>query len=267
MMRVVCLILLAVMACTGLAAAEGIGLGVGAYGGVSFPIIQDDTGGGGVFGLRVPVKVIPLITVEPFYLTSSLNDVDEEIGGITYTRSGFDEKAFGANVLFRFGSFYPFAGIGSYKLERNDEDKIQETGWSFGLGLAIPAGRMFTVDLRGELDAIVTGDTSRKFGNLTAGLTYNFNLGGGGGGGAESQGAAPASQSTTPASQSAPPSGAETGSGAAAGAAGAAGTTAPATGAAPSSAAPADSTQATPPPADRPPPTTPPQSEQTGGQK
>ena len=90
MKRVVWFTLLAVMASTGLASAEGIGLGVGAYGGVSFPIIQDDTGGGGVFGLRAPVRVIPLITVEPFYLTSSLKDVDEEIGGVTYTRSGFD---------------------------------------------------------------------------------------------------------------------------------------------------------------------------------
>jgi hypothetical protein len=257
MKRVVWFTLLAVMASTGLASAEGIGLGVGAYGGVSFPIIQDVTGGGGVFGLRAPVRVIPLITVEPFYLTSSLKDVDEEIGGVTYTRSGFDETAFGANVLFRFGSFYPFAGVGSYKLERNDEDPIKETGWSFGLGLAIPAGRMFTVDLRGELDAIVTGDTSRKFGNLTAGLTYNFNLGGGGGGGggAEPQSSTPAPQGTTPTSQSTPPSGTETG-----GAAGTAGTTAPAA----SSSAPADSTQGTTPPASQ---TTPPQGEQTGGQK
>jgi len=28
------------------------------------------------------------------------------------------------------------------------------------------------VDLRGELNAVVTGDTSRKFGNLTAGVSY-----------------------------------------------------------------------------------------------
>ena len=265
MKRVLALTLLAVMTCSGLAAAEGIGLGVGAYGGVSFPIVQDDTGGGAVFGVRVPVKVIPLITVEPFYLTSSLKDVDEELGGITYTRSGFDETAFGANVLFRLGSFYPFAGLGSYELTREGSEDIKETGWSFGLGLAIPAGRMFTVDLRGELDAIVTDDTSRKFGNLTAGLTYNFNLGGGGGGGGD---AAPQSQSTTP-------SGAETGNGGmpatgstgtpASGASGA--TTGAATGAAASSAAPADSTQGTTPTGTTPTQPPPTQGEPTGGGK
>ena len=267
MKRVIAVTLLAVTACSGLAAAEGIGLGVGAYGGYSFPIIQDDTGGGAVYGARVPVKLTSLFTVEPFYLTSSLSDVDETLGGLSYTRSGFDQTAFGANVLFKFGAFYPFAGIGSYELTRDGSEDIKETGWSFGLGFAIPAGRMFTVDLRGELDAIVTDDTSRKFGNVTAGLTYNFNLGGGGGGSSESQSATPTSQSTTPPASGGTAPATDAGA-AAAGAA---------TGAAASSAAPADSAQGTTtpatdaaptPPADQPPPTTPPaEGDQTGGQK
>lgn len=179
MKRTFVLVLLALGMSAGAAQAAGPQIGVGPYGGYNFPIIQDDTGPGVLYGLRVPINFIPLITVEPYYATSNLGDVDQTLGGLPYKRTGFDMKVFGATAML--GSvgggglkFYPYAGIGSYKMERIGTADIKETGYNFGLGIGIPAGAKISVQARGGLDMIVTGDTSRKFGNVTVGLNYNL---------------------------------------------------------------------------------------------
>jgi len=69
--------------------------------------------------------------------------------------------------------FYPFAGIGKYKLERTGTD-IDEMGYNFGLGIGIGATPKISLQIRGELEMIKTEDTSRKFGNATVGLTYGL---------------------------------------------------------------------------------------------
>jgi opacity protein-like surface antigen len=179
MKRLLALAVLALALVASSAQAQHIGIGVQPYGGLSFPIIQDDTGSGPVYGLRVPVKVIPMITLEPYYLTSDLGEGEEEIGGITYERQGFDHTGFGLNaILGSVGGtgirFYPFAGIGSHKLERDDYPEIKETAYNFGLGLGIGATPKISVEVRGELNMVVTGDTSRKFANATVGLNYGL---------------------------------------------------------------------------------------------
>lgn len=179
MKRTIALAVLALALTAGTAQAQSpVGIGIQPYGGLSFPIIQDDTGSGALYGLRVPVKVIPMLTLEPYYLTSDLGEGEEEIGGITYERQGFDHTGFGLNaILGSVGGmgfrFYPFAGIGSHKLER-DTDEIKETAYNFGLGLGIGATPKISVEIRGELNMVVTGDTSRKFANATVGLNYGL---------------------------------------------------------------------------------------------
>lgn len=179
MKRTIALAVLALALAAGPAQAQSVGIGIQPYGGLSFPIIQDDTGSGALYGLRVPVKVIPVITLEPYYLTSDLGEGEVEIGGITYEREGFEHTGYGLNVML--GSvggtgvrFYPFAGIGSHKLERDNEAEIKETAYNFGLGLGIGATPKISVEIRGELNMVVTGDTSRKFANATVGLNYGL---------------------------------------------------------------------------------------------
>src|SRR5262245_17926391 len=77
-------------------AAQGVNLGVGAFGGAAIPVVQDDVSTGGVFGIRVPVHVVPLLTVEPFYSRTTFGDATLSSGGLEYTRSGFDVDTFGA---------------------------------------------------------------------------------------------------------------------------------------------------------------------------
>lgn len=155
--------------------AGAAGVGIGAFGGVSVPIVQDDNGQGTLFGVRVPVSLLPLVTVEPFFGKTGGGDKDQDVLGITRTRSGIDVNAYGANVLLTFGSklqLYPFAGIGSYKLKRPGLDESQ-TGYSFGLGLGLSPAPKISLHVRGELDAAVKGDTSRKWASVTAGVSYS----------------------------------------------------------------------------------------------
>jgi hypothetical protein len=169
------LVLLALVMLAGAAAAADIG--VGAFGGVNIPVLNDLSEQGSEFGVRIPVKVSSMFTVEGFYGSSSLGDVDETFGSTTYTRDGGDLTSYGANALFTFGQgfqFFPFAGIGSYKIEREGSEDIQDMGWSFGLGIGFAPMPKLNLNLRGELDMVVTDETSQKFGKVTAGAAYSL---------------------------------------------------------------------------------------------
>jgi len=179
MMRTVALAVLALALAAGVASAAPVGVGVGAFGGLSYPILQDDVGNGSVYGLRVPVRLLPMITVEPYWLTGKMDDATETIGGVEYTRDGFDNKGYGANaILGHVGGagfhFYPFGGIGSHKLTRTGTPEIKETAYNFGLGFGISPTPKVSLQIRGEVNMIKTGDTSRKFGNATVGLNYDL---------------------------------------------------------------------------------------------
>jgi len=158
-------------------AAHAIGVGIAGFGGISFPILQDDVAQGTQFGVRVPVKLVPLFTVEPYYASSALGDKSEDFAGLSYTRDGGTMSSFGANVLLTTGgpvSFYPFVGIGSQKWTREGSSDLNDTAWNFGLGIGFTPMPSFGIDVRGELNMMTTGDTSRKYGNATVGLSYHL---------------------------------------------------------------------------------------------
>ena len=46
--------------------------GVGVFGGLSIPVLNDLSGQGSQFGVRVPVSLVPMLTVEPFFSSSAL---------------------------------------------------------------------------------------------------------------------------------------------------------------------------------------------------
>lgn len=157
-------------------------IGAGAFGGTSIPVVQDDTGSGALFGLRVPLNFVPLIAVEPFYAQSSGGSVDQTVAGVSQSRDGIDVTSFGANVLFTFGTgmkLFPFAGISSNHLERAGMDDTQ-TGYDFGLGLGLKLPALgpvsgLSADIRGALNMVVdpaTSDASRKWTDITIGVSY-----------------------------------------------------------------------------------------------
>ena len=177
MKRIIPVVLLALVLGAGAASAIGVSVGGGAFGGVSIPILQDDSKQGTLYGLRLPVSVLPLLKVEPYWATTSLGDVEETFGTLTYTRDGGKVTAYGVNALLSMGGplrFYPFVGIASHKLKREATEDLSKIGYNFGLGLGFSAIPKFDVDVRGELNMITLGETSRKFANVTAGVSYHF---------------------------------------------------------------------------------------------
>jgi opacity protein-like surface antigen len=173
---------------SGTVAAAPIELGVMGYGGYSVPVLQDVSGtdditgeSGSQFGLRAPVKIIPVVTLEPFFATSSYGSRTEEIpegSGLTYSRDGWDATAFGLNVLLGNTlspgfKVFPYAGLGTTSLERSGES-LDEMTWNFGLGLGFGATSKLAVQLRGDVAMVVTDDTSRKFGSVTLGVQYKL---------------------------------------------------------------------------------------------
>jgi Outer membrane protein beta-barrel domain len=154
-------------------AVAGAGsVGLGLYGGLSAPILYDTASPGTQYGVRVPVNLIPLLTVEPYFDQTSLGDKDETFGGQTYTRSGPDVSTFGANALFNLGMMYPYLGIGSTTFKQSGSDDVTDTCLNFGLGFGFKAMPKLSIDLRAELSAMVTGDTSRKLGYVNLGVSY-----------------------------------------------------------------------------------------------
>ena len=159
------------------AAARAGSVGIGVFGGISVPILYDGATNGTQYGARLPIGLLPFLTLEPYYAQSELGDKDETFGGVTYTRSGPEVESFGANALFNFGGpvrFYPYAGIGQTTIKQTGSDDVTDTSINFGLGFGFTPVGSLSIDIRGELNSIVTGDTSRKFGNLTAGVSYAF---------------------------------------------------------------------------------------------
>lgn len=157
--------------------AQAADIGVGPYGGISIPVLNDLSKQGSAFGIRVPVNLIPLLTVEPFYASTSLGDAEENFGTpITYTRDGGKTSGFGVSALFTFGTgifkFYPVVGLGSYTFEREGAEDISDVGYNFGLGFGVSPIPKLTVNLRGELNMITNGDTAVKAANATLGATY-----------------------------------------------------------------------------------------------
>jgi len=159
------------------ARAGTIAIAGGVFGGMSFPVLQDDQSQGPIFGARIPVRLAALLAVEPFYSTSALGDKTIETSpGFSVTRSGSDVTTYGVNALLPFGTktlLYPFGGIGSARFQRDGADE-SFTSYDLGLGLGLTLIPKLMLDVRGELQMAASGETSRKMFNVTLGATYSI---------------------------------------------------------------------------------------------
>ena len=163
------------------ASAAGLAVGVGAFGGVGIPVVQEDQSQGTVFGIRGSVKMLLNITLEPHVTFLKYGDPDIDV--IIDDPTGAKVNAFGVDA--RLGSLagqglspFFFAGIGIYKT-KNDDFQIDnsEVGISGGLGVEIGVSPSLGLEVRGRLDVIGTeGGGSKKAALITAGVNYHFEL-------------------------------------------------------------------------------------------
>jgi opacity protein-like surface antigen len=154
------------------ALAAPIKAGIGAYGGISIPILNDLSKQGSQFGIRIPIHTNPFLTVEPYYTSAALGDATQNVSGIDYTRDGGDLSGYGVNVLYSFGVFYPWGGIGSYTIKRTGADDLKKFGYQAGIGFGFKIIPDLSLHVRGGLDVVTTDGTSQKFGEVNVGLNY-----------------------------------------------------------------------------------------------
>ena len=95
------LIAVALVLVAGAAQAASVGLGV--FGGLSVPIVQPDQSSGSTFGVRVPIHVVPMIAVEPFYASTALGDKNVTLGPVTIPNAGADVTTYGVNAMLSMG--------------------------------------------------------------------------------------------------------------------------------------------------------------------
>jgi hypothetical protein len=171
------LLVLALIPCA--ARVEAIGIGFGAFGGANFPVLMDNADPGTIWGLRAPVRIVPLLQLEPFWATSTLGDVTKDFGVLgSQTIDGGKFTSYGINAALTSGgeafNIAPYVGIGSGTYKHAGGSDLTNTVYDAGLSFMIKVLPFTAVDIRGEFDALVNGDTSRKFATLTAGLTYRL---------------------------------------------------------------------------------------------
>ncbi len=153
-------------------------LGVGVFGGMTLPIVQDDQKSGTVFGFYGRVKLIPILVFEPNISFAKYGDPDP-FDGVNLGIVGSKVTSFGVDAVLGAGPGAPgmtpffFGGIGSYSIKNDDTDFDESAiGFSGGLGLGFNLG-MLDLNVRGRAIVIPLEDGgSKKSATATVGLSY-----------------------------------------------------------------------------------------------
>jgi hypothetical protein len=158
------------------AQAQDERFGIVVHGGTMIPVAQDDNEESGTaFGLRFPVNTGTFLGFEPYIYMGNGKESTYDFGSGPEEREGIDLTSWGANVSFgrlvRPGfHIAPFLGIGNNTLHR-ESGEISKIGYNAGLELGIAPGKMM-INLRGEMNMVDIGESSRKWGLISLGLGY-----------------------------------------------------------------------------------------------
>lgn len=121
-------------------------LGVGAYGGFDFPVIQEDVGSGPMWAIGVRGNVWKFVHAQILVRGSSQGDVEEDVtfgdATETLTYKGGTLTGYGLHVLFAKkdpANIWPYGliGVTSNSLSPGDSWKEDDSllGWSYGGGI------------------------------------------------------------------------------------------------------------------------------------
>ena len=181
-MRKILLVLAVLLVAAPLTQAGPIKLGVGAYGGLNFPIIMDDQASGSVFGFHARVPLASFVVIEPNVMFGKWGQADPVEGivlpdGSKLSSFGVDLVLGGAPGLPGFKPYF-FGGIGTGKV-KNDETGFDYSGVSYSVGLGfLVAFKKIDVDVRARAwIAAQENGGAKKAIMPTIGFHYYFNLG------------------------------------------------------------------------------------------
>lgn len=159
-------------------------LSLGIYGGLNYPLAQDDAKSGSGFGVRAKVSPIPLIAGALFYETRSFGDPEITVFDQTSTADGGKVSVFGVEAMLgNVGGgmgphFYFMAGLGNYKWTRDGMESLSKVAYHLGPGLEIVVPPSIGIEARIKLEIVPTGGGgSRKNAAGFLGLNYHFGFG------------------------------------------------------------------------------------------
>ena len=186
-MKKILLALCALLLLTQAPMAVGPSIGAGAFGGMHFPIVQDDQGSGSTFGIRGIAQLMPALAAEANITFSKYGDPDLGIAGVTNDLEGSKVTSYGIDVLFGKSSAAPgirpfiLGGFGFYKTKRDQtavyDDDSSIFGWAFGFGVASTLAPKISLDVRGKAHIIPFEDgSSKKSVSAMVGLNYYFGV-------------------------------------------------------------------------------------------
>lgn len=168
----------AVAICLVASGAHAAGWGVGAFGGVSIPVVQDDAANGMVFGGHLKLS-LGMLGIEPNFTYFKNGDWEfDDLPGETF--EGSKVTSVGVNLLLGGGAptgfrFFPFVGAKYYNYKQDIPDfSDSQLGFDGGLGIEIGSGPI-GVEARGSLEVLpLDPEGSRKWVQVTGGLNYYF---------------------------------------------------------------------------------------------
>ncbi len=177
-------LLFGLVLCASIVSAGPAKLGIGAFGGLNIPVVQDDQASGPVFGFKVRYQLIPILVIEPnisftSYGAPDNDEFDFDIDGSSVTAFGIDATL--GNQVGKMG-FKPYfvAGLGFYNQKNDEIDAVfgevgSKAGISAGFGFGIGFSPQIDVDVRGKAHVAGSeGDISKKSVSITGGLNYYF---------------------------------------------------------------------------------------------
>ena len=174
-----CLLILSVVSVT--LAQDAPKLGVGAFAGLSVPILQDDQTQGMEYGFKGRYGLGSIVVLEPYVSfvkwgePDPVDNIPLGIDGSKVTSFGLEASLGNLPGITGISPFV-FGGIGSYKVKNEDTGyEDSKLGFSAGLGLGIGLSPSFSLDIRGK--AIVApqeeGGSKKAIGGV-AGVNFTF---------------------------------------------------------------------------------------------
>ncbi|MEW5795098.1 MAG: outer membrane beta-barrel protein [Candidatus Zixiibacteriota bacterium] len=162
-------------------AQDGPKLGVGAFAGLSFPLVQDDQGQGIEYGFKGRLGLGSIIVVEPYVSfvkwgePDPIEGVDLGIDGSKVTAFGIDASLGNSPGITGISPYFVI-GFGSYKVKNDDTGYDQsKLGFSGGLGLGIGLSPSLALDFRGKLIVAPQEEGgSKKAVDVVGGLNFSF---------------------------------------------------------------------------------------------
>lgn len=153
---------------------------LGGFGGVNFPLVQEDSEIAGIAGGKIRATFLPFLAVEPNFTYIRQGGLTLDVEGVDMDRDGGNLYSIGADMVL--GSFdsveefywYFIFGLYSNGLRRDGRQDLNKFGFNLGFGLEILPTEVMGIDFRTKAQIITIDGGSRKNIMVTGGLNYYF---------------------------------------------------------------------------------------------